>query len=84
MSKPTKKTKKAKKNKEKAKAGKTRGKALKRAAVTSVEKFKEAAEFVYRHRDKIKGAATLVAAVLGTASQVLGKPSKSTRRKRKS
>jgi hypothetical protein len=70
-------SKRTKKNKKKNKTTKAKGKVFKRAAATGVEKFKIAAEFVYKHRDKIKEAAQLVAAVLGTASQILGKPGKS-------
>jgi len=81
MSKRAKNNKKTKKTK---KTAKTRTKAFKSAALTGIGKFKTAAEFVYRHRDKIKEAAELVAAVLGTASQILGKPGKSRGRKPKS
>jgi hypothetical protein len=84
MSKRTKKDSKAKKAKKIKKANKTRTKKLKKAAATSLGKFKTAAEFVYKHRDKLKDAAELVAAVLGTASQILGKPGRSRGRKRKS
>jgi hypothetical protein len=82
MSKRDKKTK--KKDKESKKTAKRGAKAFKKAAVTSLGKFKTAAEFVYKHRDKIKEAAELVAAVLGTASQILVKPGRSRGRKRKS
>ena len=84
MSKRAKDNKKKRKSKKTAKT-KTRTKAFKSAARTGIGKFKAAAEFVYKHRDKIKEAAELVAAVLGTASQILGKPGKSGGgRKRKS
>jgi hypothetical protein len=81
--KKTKKAEKAKKAKKARKAAKTKTKAFKKVALGGIRKFKTAAEFVYKHRDKIKGAAELVAAVLGTASQVLVKPGKSRGRKRK-
>ncbi len=61
----------SKKTKKKTKKN---AKAFKKAAATGIGKFKEAAEFIYAHRDEIKEAAKLVAAVLGTASQILGKP----------
>lgn len=83
MSKRNKSNKKTKKAKKTAKT-KTKAKGFKRAALGGIRKFKTAAEFVYKHRDKIKGAAELVAAVLGTASQVLVKPGKSRGRKRRS
>ena len=82
MSKRAKNNKKNRKSKKTAKT-RTKTKALKSAALTGLGKFKTAAEFVYKHRDKIKEAAELVAAVLGTASQILGKPGKSGGRKRK-
>jgi hypothetical protein len=68
------------------KGSKAKGKtqAVRQAAATGITKFKEAAEFVYKHRDKIKEAAELIAAVVGTASQILGKPGKPRRRKPKS
>jgi len=78
------KAKKAKKARKAKKTAKTRTKAFKRVALTGIGKFRTAAEFVYKHRDKLKEAAELVAAVLGTASQILGKPGKSRGRKRKS
>ena len=78
------KAKEAKKARKAKKASKTRTKAFKRVALTGIGKFRTAAEFVYKHRDKLKEAAELVAAVLGTASQILGKPGKSRGRKRKS
>ena len=84
MSKHAKNNKKSKKGKKGKKSAKTKTKAFKSAALTGIGKFKTAAEFVYKHRDKIKGAAQLVAAVLGTASQILGKPGKSRGRKRRS
>ena len=58
------------------KTTKKKVKAFKKAAVTGIGRFKEAAEFIYAHRDEIKEAAKLVAAVLGTASQILGKPAR--------
>ena len=82
--KKAKKADKAKKAKKAKKTAKTRTKAFKRVALTGIGKFRTAAEFVYKHRGKIKEAAELVAAVLGTASQILGKPGKSRGRKRKS
>ena len=82
--KKAKKADKAKKAKKAKKTAKTRTRAFKRVALTGIGKFRTAAEFVYKHRDKLKEAAELVAAVLGTASQILGKPGKSRGRKRKS
>ena len=82
--KKAKKAKKARKARKAEKTAKTRTKAFKRVALTGIGKFRTAAEFVYKHRDKLKEAAELVAAVLGTASQILGKPGKSRGRKRKS
>jgi len=84
MSKRDKKNKKAKESKKTKSTARRGARAFKSAAVTSIGKFKTAAEFVYKHRGKIKEAAELVAAVLGTASQILGKPGRSRGRKRKS
>lgn len=53
-------------------------------AASGTEKAKEAAQFVYKHRKKIMEAVELLAAVLGTASQVLGKPSKPSKASRRS
>jgi hypothetical protein len=64
------------------KSTKKKVKAFKKAAATGIGKFKEAAEFIYAHRDELKEAAKLVAAVLGTASQILGKPGRKSSRKR--
>ena len=75
--------KKEKKNKKKKKGATKKTKVFKQAAAVGLGKFKDAAAFVYKHRGKLKEAAELVAAVLGTASQILGKPGKSRHRKRK-
>ncbi len=64
------------------KSAKKNVKAFKKAATTGIAKFKQAAEFVYAHRDELKEAAKLVAAVLVTASQILGKPERKAPRKR--
>jgi hypothetical protein len=61
---------------------KKKAKAFRKAAASGIGKFKEAAEFIYAHRDEIKEAAKLVAAVLGTASQILGKPGRKSSPKR--
>jgi hypothetical protein len=53
-------------------------------ATTSAGKAKDAAQFVYKHRQKIMDAVELLTAVLGTASLVLGKPEKSKRRRKRS
>ena len=53
-------------------------------ATSGAGKAKEAAEFVYKHRKKIMDAVELLTAVLGTASQVLGKPEKSRRSRKRS
>jgi len=71
------------KKKKRKKSGTKRGKAFKKAAATGISKFKDAAAFVYKHRNRIKEAAELVAAVLGTASQIIGKvPGKKADRRR--
>ena len=57
--------------------------AAKTAANVSAEKTKEAVQFVYKHRKKIMDALELLAAVVGTASAVVGKPDKSKRRKKR-
>ena len=57
--------------------------AARNAATVSAEKTKEAVQFVYKHRKKILDALELIAAVVGTASTVVGKPSKSSRRKKR-
>ncbi len=64
------------------KSTKKKVKAFKKAAAVGIGKFKEAAEFVYAHRDELKEAAKLVAAVLGTASQILVRPGRKAPRKR--
>lgn len=54
-------------------------KAAKSAAKMSAAKTKDAIHFAYKHRKKILDALELIAAVVGTASTVVGKPAKSRR-----
>ena len=53
-----------------------------RVAKRGAEKAKEAAKFVYKHRQKIKEAAELILAVVATASTIVGKPKPARRKKR--
>jgi hypothetical protein len=46
----------------------------KHIAKVGVGKAKDAVQFVYKHRKKIIEAAEMVAAVVATASTILGKP----------
>jgi hypothetical protein len=59
-------------------------KRFKKIATSGAQKAKEGAQFVYKHRKKIMEALELLAAVVGTASQILGKPGKPRRRKPRS